>query len=114
MGRSVSGDITIVFKSERDARYALDTLNKIEAIVKERLKQNADFNIYDLSVNNELFYCKVSSGRAVNGEFQINQIIEQLKIMVNNKEIEAPDSFEAELLTNYESWDLEEEEFKTI
>jgi hypothetical protein len=111
MGVFTSGDISISCKNEKDAIFIFEQLENITKLVEARLKIPAYFDLQDNHVEECMFYCNVHSPRTQNGEFQMDQIIEQIKIMVKEGKIEPPEEFQGELMVQYESWHMSEDEF---
>jgi len=112
MGVCTQGDIQIVLQTVEDADYVYDQLEKIAELTEERLKTPCHFNLEDNHVDGKVFYCNVYSDRIQNGEFQIKQVIEQLKIMVKKNHIRPPESLIAELLVQEYAWSMEDDDFK--
>ena len=46
------------------------------------------FDIQDAHVDGNTFYCNVYSNRVQNGDFQIDQVVEQLKVWVKEEKIQ--------------------------
>lgn len=111
MGLSTEGYIEIELQSTEDADLVNTQIGKIKELVEARTKLPAYFCLYSKYVSDTTFNCKVSSNRVQNGEFQIDQVVEEVKRMVKNKEILAPVEFTAELTTQYASWHIEKDEF---
>ena len=115
MGRNASGDIQITLQNEKDADYVYDQIEKIEELTLARTDfKTADFNLHDNCVENNTFYCNVYSSRAQNADFQVKQVLEQVKIMVKERKILPPYGFNGEILTQYSAWSMDDEEFNDL
>jgi hypothetical protein len=112
MGVCTQGDIQIELQSIKDADYVYSQIEKIEELTVARTGESAHFGLDDNHVQDETFNCNVYADRAQNGEFQIEQVIAQLRIMVAEGKIEPPVSFEGELQTQYAAWSLDEDDFE--
>lgn len=113
MGVCTNGDIQIELQTVEDADYVYDQISKIEELTVARVGGPAHFNLQDNHVDGTVFNCNVYADRTPNGEFQIQQVLEQIQIMVKAKNILPPYSFQAELLVQHESWYMDEEDFKS-
>jgi len=111
MGVCTQGDIQIELQSIEDADYVYAQLENIEALTVARTGEPAYFGLEDNHVHDEMFYCNVYSNRVQNGEFQIEQVILQLKVMIEEGKIKPPTSFEAELNIQHNAWSLDESNF---
>jgi len=111
MGQSTSGDFQIDCQSEKDAQKICNKLNNIKALTEERTNFPAHFEFDNLYVEDTYIHCNVSSDRVQNGEFQIEEVIKLVKLMVENKEVEPPNEMRAELLVQHEGWFLDESDF---
>lgn len=112
MGQCTHGDIKIEFQTVEDADYVFNQLKKITELTFERIKTFAYFDLQNSYVDGTIFKCNIYSNRIPNGEFQIEQVIEQIKIMVLEDKIKPPHSFISELLIQHQGWSLDENDFK--
>ena len=112
MGVCTNGDIQISLQSEKDAEYVFDQLEEITRLVTERIGQPAHFDLQDIHTEGTIFYCNVFSNRTPNGEFQVKEVINQVKLMVKQGQIKPPVALQAELLVQHEGWYIDEDEFK--
>ena len=111
MGVCTNGDVTITFQNEADADRAFDNIKDIQKITEEKYGYTCHFNIQDSYVEDNTFYCNVYSDRVPNGEFQIDEIVKLMRHLVKEKAILPPLEFQGELVTQYGSWYLDEDEF---
>jgi len=111
MGVCTNGDIQIMFQTEEDADLVYKQLQKIEELTSERIKEPAHFNLQEIHVDGDMLNCNVYADRTPNGEFQVEQVVELLRILVQEAKIQPPHSFEAELLIQHQGWSLDEENF---
>jgi hypothetical protein len=111
MGKYTSGYINIYCESEEDANNVFKEIANIVSLTEKRTGSPCHFNLFDNEVDGDLFRCNVSSSRVINGEFQVNQVIKQLKLMISEKRICPPIEFNAELTVSHESWSLSDEDF---
>ena len=112
MGICTSGDIQIELQTVEDADYVYDQIKNIEELTKSRLGvEMAHFGLADNHVDGTIFSCNVYSDRTPNGEFQIDQVIEQIKVMVKEKKILPPYTLIGELLTQHMGWYMDENEW---
>jgi hypothetical protein len=112
MGIFVSGSVQIYLNSKEDAEKVHEMINNIEEIVKERTQQPAYFELYDIKLGDNSVEFGVSSPRCQNGEWQVGQVIQQLKLMIKSGVISGVSEFTADLMQEYESWYMEESEFQ--
>ena len=112
MGQCAQGDIQIELQTIEDADYVYSQIEKIVELTEARIEGPAYFDLQDNHVEDSSFNCNVYSSRTQNGEFQINQVVEQLKIMVTEGKIKPPISFQGELTVQYESWYLDQDNFE--
>jgi hypothetical protein len=82
MGVCTSGDISIYLKSVEDANHVFEQISKIKEITEARLGTLCHFDLQDNHVEDAVFNCNVYSSRVQNGEFQVEQVIELINIMV--------------------------------
>ena len=106
---------TSTYKDASNIREMLEPENLIK-LIRERTGIDTDidiepnFNIddpFDETINFE-----VSSQRVDNVEWQVEQIIEQLKIAVRSKDIKPIVRFQASVYENRENYDLSEQDFE--
>jgi len=76
--------------------------------IEERTKKSLDvevayFEFYDKEVTDTIVEVKNSSDRIQNCEWQIEQLVLELKEMVNNKEISAVTEFTANVMMESQS-----------
>lgn len=115
MGVCTNGDIQIELQTVEDADYVYDQIDKIVELTKARMKLGvADFNLQDNHVDGTIFRCNVYSDRIQNGEFQVEQVLEQVKVMVKKNHILPPYNFTGELLVQQAAWYMDENEFNTL
>lgn len=88
MGIYAEGSIQICLNSEKDTDKVCEMIQNIKERTDKRLKQEGHFCIHDLDVHDQLVEVRLSSGRVQNCEFQMDMIIDELKVMVQSKEIE--------------------------
>jgi hypothetical protein len=112
MGVFVKGSVQIYLNSKKDAEKVHKMINEIEEIVKERTQQPAYFELYDIKLSEDFVEFGVTSPRSQNGEWQVNQVIEQLKLMTKEGIISGVAEFTADLMQEYESWYMDSEEFE--
>ena len=91
MGIYASGGVEISFTKEEDA-------NKVH-------------KIHDSGGEGEWLYFKVSSIRVQNAEWQVEKIIDVLKVLIKDKVIGSIECFHSHLMTEYNSWDMDGEDF---
>jgi len=111
MGQFTQGDIQIELQTVEDADYVYNQLENIKELVEVRTGKPAHIDLHDTEVDGTVYSCNVYSNRIPNGEFHIEQVIEQVKVMVKEGKIYPPHSFEGELLIQYQGWSLNENEF---
>ena len=113
MGICTNGDIIVELQNNEDANFVCDQMKNIAETVQKRMKYTTlpCFDIQDAHVDEDTFYCNVYSNRVQNGDFQIDQIVEQLKVWVKEKKILPPYEMNAELLVQHQGWSLEEDDF---
>ena len=111
MGVCTNGDIQIELQTVEDADYVYDQLLKIEELTKARIGTPASFNLQDNHVDGTFFNCNVYADRIPNGEFQMEQVIKQLQVMVKDGKIHPPYNFTGELMVQQASWYMDENEF---
>ncbi len=113
MGTFAKGSVNIYLKSIEDADKVHEMISNIEEIVTKE-QGPCDFGIYDLSENNsshtEVCF-DFSSGRVQNAEWQMVQFADQLKKMVQRKEIQAPDEVNGDLYIAGDGLYMTEDEF---
>ena len=111
MGVCTNGDIQIELQTIEDAEFVYDQMLKIEELTVARLGTPAAFNLQDNHLDGTTFDCNVYADRIPNGEFQIEQVIEQVKVWVKEKKIFPPYSFTGELLVQQAGWSMGENEW---
>jgi len=111
MGQCTQGDIQIELQTVEDADYVYDQLENIEELTEVRTKASAYIDLHDTQVDGTVYSCNVYSDRLQNGEFHIEQVIEQLKVMVKEGKIKPPYSLTGELLVQHQGWSLAESDF---
>lgn len=114
MGVCTNGYIQIVLNSVEDANKVFDAIENIEKWTVEKTKNSAFFNLLDNHVEDDIFHCNVYSNRVQNGEFQIEMVLERVKAMVVNGEIQPPDEFQGELNVQHCAWHLDEDNFNEL
>lgn len=114
MGQATSGDIRIELQSEEDADYVYTQIEQIQTIVEKSSGAPAHFNLQDSCVEGFTFRCNVYSNRTPNGEFQVEQVIALLKLMVKEGKILPPLELQAELLVQYHGWYVDDVEFLNV
>lgn len=112
MGVFASGSVQIYLNSIEDARKVQKMIEGIQQIVEARTKKPAYFELYEIKKDSSSVEFGVSSSRAQNAEWQVEQVIEQLKIMTKSKEISGVVEFTADLMQEYNSWCMDGEEFE--
>ena len=113
MGVCTSGDIQIELQTIEDAEFVYAKMEKIEDLTMTRLDTKvASFNLHDNHLDGTTFDCNVYADRIPNGEFQIEQVIEQIKVWVKEKKIFPPYSFTGELLVQQAGWSMGENEWE--
>jgi hypothetical protein len=113
MGTCTNGDIRIELQNDEDADFVCDQMKKIAELTEKRLKQEhvPHFNLFDLQVECDTFSCNVQSDRTQNGEFQVEQVIAQIKVWVKEGKIKPPYELQAELMVQHAGWFIDENEF---
>jgi hypothetical protein len=113
MGTFAMGSVNIYLKSMEDADKVHEMISNIEEIV-EKEQGPCDFGVYDLSENNtshtEVCF-NFSSSRTQNAQWQLEQFADQLKKMVQRKEIQAPDEFNSDIYIAGDAIYMTEDEF---
>lgn len=88
-------------------------IDSIEQRTKKRLGvEIAHFEFYDKEVTDTTVEVKNSSDRIQNCEWQIDQLVLELKEMVKNKEISGVSEFTADVMMESNSWYMQEDEFE--
>ncbi len=112
MGTFGAGTATIYLESKKDAKKVSKMIDNIEERTKKRLGvEIAYFEFYDKKVADTTVEVKNSSSRIQNCEWQIDQLILELKEMVKNKEISAVTEFTADVMMESQSWYMQNDEF---
>ena len=113
MGVFGTGIATIYLESKQDAQKVSKMIDNIEERTKKRLDvEIAHFECYDKEVTNTTVEVKNSSDRIQNCEWQIDQLVLELKEMIKNKEISAVTEFTANVMMESQSWYIQEGEFE--
>lgn len=87
MGTFAEGSIQIYLSSEEEADKVCEMINNIKERTDKRLKQDGHFAVHDLDVHGEMVEIRLSSGRTQNCEFQMEMVVDELKVMVQSGEI---------------------------
>jgi len=111
MGICTNGDIQIELQTVEDADYVFSQLENIKELTEARTKAHAHIALCDSQVDGTVYSCNVYADRIPNGVFHIEQVIEQVKVMVKEGKIKPPYSLNGELLTQYQGWGLDENDF---
>jgi predicted peroxiredoxin len=113
MGVFGTGTATIYLTCKGDAKKVSKMIDKIEERTKKRLDiEVAHFEFYNKKVIDQVVEVSNSSGRVQNCEWQIDQLILELKEMVKNKEILGVAEFTADVMIESNSWYMQDEEFE--
>mgnify|MGYP003657071691 CR=1 FL=1 len=115
MGIYASGGVEISFTKEEDANKVYEILSNNE-VAKQIIKiigeeGEGNYNLYDFDGDGEWLYFKVSSGRVQNAEWQVEKIIDVLKVLIKDKVIGSIECFHSHLMTEYNSWDIDGKDF---
>lgn len=111
MGTFAEGSIQIYLNSEKDADKVCEMIKNIKERTDKRLKQEGHFAIHDLDVHGEMVEIRLSSGRIQNCEFQMNMIVDELKVMVQSKEITEVLEYTSNMMIDGGGGYMEGEEF---
>jgi len=111
MGQFTQGDIQIKLQTVEDAEYVYAQLENIKELTEARIKKSAHIELHDTEIDDTIYRCNVYAHRIPNGEFHMEQVIEELKVMVKEGKIAPPYSLTGELLIQYQGWSLEEDDF---
>ena len=111
MGQCTHGDIQIELQTIEDAEYVYAQLENIKDLVEARTKEPAHIDLHDTQVDGVVYMCNVYADRLANGDFHMEQVLEQVRVMVAEKHILPPVDFQAELLTQYAAWSYSQDEF---
>jgi len=113
MGTFGNGSATICLKTKNDAKKVSKMIDKIEERTKKRLGiEVAHFEFYSKKVTDQVVEVSNSSSRIQNCEWQIDQLILELKEMVRNKEILGVEEFTADVMMESQSWYMQDDEFE--
>lgn len=112
MGVCTSGDFQLYLQNEEDADYMIDQIENIALNVQKEGKPLPYFSMPGPRLDGNTIYCDVYSDRVQNGRFQIESLIELIKLKVKEGKIKPPLDFQAELLVQDTGWNLDEEDFK--
>jgi len=116
MGTFASGDVQIYLDSKEDAKKLRDALKEnpeeeLERVLGEEGRGGYSFYDFDEDEESESVEFKVCSDRLQNAEWQVDNLAKYLKKLVKDEEIETVIEFQAELLTQYAGWHMDEGEF---
>ena len=117
MGIFASGDVSIYFKKEEDASKVHEILSNKE-VAEQIIKiigedGRGHYSLFDFADNgSKEVYFKVCSDRVQNAEWQVENLIKVLKKLTKDKVIGEIEEFQAELLTQHDSWYMEATEFE--
>lgn len=98
MGTFAEGSIEIYLNSTEDADKVCEMIKNIKERTDKRLKQDGHFSIHNLDVHEQLVEVRLSSSRVQNCEFQMDMIVDELKVMVQSKEIEEVSEYTSNMM----------------
>lgn len=104
MGTYCNGDFTIEAQTDEDMNLIIDKLNSLNT------SEEGHFNIYDVD-RDAIVYGKWSSSRIPNGIWQMNEVSNMLKDLVQEGKIQ-PVEFQASLQSEIESWYMSTEDWE--
>jgi hypothetical protein len=112
MGQFGNGSASIYLNSKKDAKKVSKMIDEIAERTKKRIGDEGYFEFYDKEVGDKEVHVKNSSGRVQNCEWQIDQLVLELKEMVKNKEISGVSEFTADVMVESQGWYMQDEEFE--
>jgi len=100
MGVFAEGSIQIYLNSTKDADKVCEMISNIKERTDKRLKQEGHFAINHFDVHEQLVEIRLSSGRVQNCEFQMEMIVDELKVMVQSNDIEEVSEYSSSMLVD--------------
>jgi len=100
MGTFAEGSIQIYLDSTEDADKVCEMIKNIKERTDKRLKQEGHFSIQDLDVHEQLVEVRLSSERVQNCNFQMEMIVDELKVMVQSKEIKEVSEYSSNMMVD--------------
>jgi len=111
MGVFAEGSIQIYLNSEEEAVKVCEMIKNIKERTDKRLKQEGHFAVHDLDVHGEMVEIRLSSGRAQNCEFQMEMVVDELKVMVQSGEITEVAEYSSSMMIDGGGQYMETEDF---
>lgn len=112
MGTFGQASINIELASEKDAEAVAEMIKNIQDRIAKRITDSFNFEAHDLGQSGSSVWLDCSSSRYQNTDWQVLQVIEELKLMVKNKEITEVAEFSSSLMIASDGYYMEADEFE--
>lgn len=111
MGTFGESSISIELATEKDAEAVCEMIHNIKERIEKRITEGFYFEALDLNQQGCSVWLTCSSSRYQNADWQCQQVIEELKLMVRNKEITEVAEFSSSLMIASDGYYMEADEF---
>jgi len=112
MGTFGEASINIELASEKDAEAVCEMIHNIKDRIEKRLTESFYFEAHDLNQQGSSVWLTCSSSRYQNTDWQVLQVIGELRAMVKEKDISEVAEFSSSLMIASDGYYMESYEFE--
>lgn len=112
MGTFGTASVNIELATEKDAEAVAEMIQNIKDRIAKRITESFHFAVDRLDQQGTSVWLEINSSRYQNTDWQVLQIIEELKLMVKDKEIVEVAEFSSDLMIASDGYYMESDEFE--